>query len=58
MLQQLGPTYVKIGQMAASRGDILPQEWIAELSKLQSEAAPVRLRGRRQDRHPRVRRAA
>jgi ubiquinone biosynthesis protein len=31
---------VKIGQMAASRGDILPQEWITELSKLQSEAGP------------------
>jgi ubiquinone biosynthesis protein len=40
MLQQLGPTYVKIGQMAASRADLLPAEWIAELSKLQSEAAP------------------
>ncbi len=40
MLQQLGPTYVKIGQMMASRSDILPPEWIAELSKLQSEAAP------------------
>ncbi len=40
MLQQLGPTYVKIGQMMASRSDILPPEWIDELSKLQSEAAP------------------
>ena len=40
MLQQLGPTYVKIGQMAASRSDVLSPEWIAELSKLQSEAAP------------------
>src|SRR4051794_18128335 len=40
MLEQLGPTYVKIGQMMASRGDILPPEWIAALSKLQSEAAP------------------
>ena len=39
MLQQLGPTYVKIGQMIASRGDVLPPEWLAELSKLQSEAA-------------------
>jgi ubiquinone biosynthesis protein len=39
-LQQLGPTYVKIGQMLASRADILPPEWIEELSKLQSEAAP------------------
>jgi ubiquinone biosynthesis protein len=40
MLQQLGPTYVKIGQMMASRSDILPPDWIDELSKLQSEAAP------------------
>jgi len=40
MLQQLGPTYVKIGQMMASRGDVLPAEWVTELSKLQSEAAP------------------
>ncbi len=40
MLQQLGPTYVKIGQMMASRSDILPAEWIDALSKLQNEAAP------------------
>jgi ubiquinone biosynthesis protein len=40
MLQQLGPTYVKIGQMMASRADILPPDWIEEFSKLQSEAAP------------------
>ena len=40
LLQQLGPTYVKIGQMVASRSDVLPPEVIAELSKLQSEAAP------------------
>jgi ubiquinone biosynthesis protein len=40
LLQQLGPTYVKIGQMIASRGDALPKELIDELSKLQSDAAP------------------
>ncbi len=40
MLQRLGPTYVKIGQMMASRSDVLPAEWTDELSKLQSEAAP------------------
>jgi len=40
MLQQLGPTYVKIGQMMASRTDILPPEWTTELAKLQNEAAP------------------
>jgi ubiquinone biosynthesis protein len=40
LLQQLGPTYVKIGQMIASRGDALPPDVIEELSKLQSDAAP------------------
>ena len=40
LLQQLGPTYVKIGQMIASRSDVLPPELIEELSKLQSDAAP------------------
>ena len=40
LLQQLGPTYVKIGQMIASRGDVLPADLVAELSKLQSDAAP------------------
>ena len=40
MLQQLGPMYVKIGQMVASRGEALPPEWLTELQKLQSDAAP------------------
>jgi len=40
MLEQLGPTYVKIGQMMASRSDVLPAAWIDELAKLQSDAAP------------------
>lgn len=40
MLQSLGPTYVKIGQMVASRGEALPPDWLAELQKLQSDAAP------------------
>jgi ubiquinone biosynthesis protein len=40
LLQDLGPTYVKIGQMLASRRDLLPAEWTDELAKLQSEARP------------------
>jgi len=40
MLQQLGPTYVKIGQMLASRREALPPALVAELEKLQSDAAP------------------
>jgi ubiquinone biosynthesis protein len=41
MLQQLGPTYVKLGQIVASRGDALPEDWSTELTKLQSEVRPV-----------------
>ncbi|HMJ80757.1 MAG TPA: AarF/UbiB family protein [Candidatus Dormibacteraeota bacterium] len=40
MLQQLGPTYVKIGQMIASRREALPPALLAELEKLQSDVAP------------------
>jgi len=40
MLQQLGPTYVKIGQMAASQGASLPEEWATELARLQSDVKP------------------
>jgi ubiquinone biosynthesis protein len=40
MLQELGPTYVKIGQMAASQGASLPPEWAEELERLQSDVKP------------------
>ena len=40
MLQQLGPTYVKIGQMISSQAESLPPEWVTELSKLQSSVPP------------------
>jgi ubiquinone biosynthesis protein len=40
MLQQLGPTYVKIGQMAASQGASLPDDWAEELARLQSDVKP------------------
>jgi ubiquinone biosynthesis protein len=40
MLQQLGPTYVKIGQMAASRSEALPPGWADELAKLQNTVPP------------------
>lgn len=41
MLQQLGPTYVKFGQMAASQGQALPPEYQVELVKLQNTVPPV-----------------
>jgi ubiquinone biosynthesis protein len=41
ILQQLGPTYIKIGQILSTRVDLLPDEYIKELSKLRSNALPI-----------------
>lgn len=40
-LQELGPTFVKMGQVLATRPDIFPPHWIAELSKLQDQVPPA-----------------
>lgn len=37
-LEELGPTFIKLGQILATRSDLLEPEWIAELEKLQSDA--------------------
>ena len=39
-LEELGPTFVKLGQMLSTRGDLLPAPYRAELAKLQ-DAAPA-----------------
>jgi ubiquinone biosynthesis protein len=39
LLQDLGPTYVKIGQIISSQARTLPVEWQEELEKLQSDVA-------------------
>jgi predicted unusual protein kinase regulating ubiquinone biosynthesis (AarF/ABC1/UbiB family) len=36
-LLKLGPTYVKIGQIASCRDDLLPREWVGELERLQDQ---------------------
>lgn len=41
LLQELGPTYVKLGQVVSSQSYVLPEEWLSELRKLQNEVAPV-----------------
>ncbi|NTU80666.1 MAG: hypothetical protein HGA45_15035 [Chloroflexales bacterium] len=40
LLQDLGPTYVKLGQVIASRTEMLPPPWQRELSRLHSSVDP------------------
>jgi ubiquinone biosynthesis protein len=40
LLQELGPTYVKMGQIISSRSAVLPEDWAVELDKLQSNVPP------------------
>lgn len=40
VLEDLGPTFVKLGQLASTRSDLLPEPIIAELVKLQDSVAP------------------
>lgn len=39
-LQELGPTFIKLGQIASTRRDLVPAEIIRELEKLQDHAEP------------------
>lgn len=40
LMQELGPTYVKMGQIISSRSQTLPPGWCEELSRLQSNVPP------------------
>jgi len=40
-LQDLGPTFIKLGQLLATRVDLFGPEWIEEFEKLQDRAPPV-----------------
>lgn len=40
-IEALGPTYVKLGQILATRHDLLAAEWTSELEKLHSHVAAV-----------------
>ena len=40
-LEELGPTFIKLGQLLSTRSDLLPPTFVAELAKLQDAAPPV-----------------
>ena len=40
-LEELGPTFVKLGQVVSTRPDLLPPRYVRELTKLQDNTPPV-----------------
>src|SRR5690625_1737318 len=40
-LEELGPTFIKLGQILATRHDLLAPEWTTELSKLHNHVTPL-----------------
>src|ERR1700750_2959974 len=41
MLDELGPTFVKFGQLLSTRPDVVPPDIVVELQKLQDDVTPV-----------------
>src|ERR1700730_18197274 len=40
-LEEMGTTFIKLGQILSTRADLLPPEYLAELTKLQDSTSPV-----------------
>ena len=41
ILEDLGPTFIKLGQIMSMHSDILPKRYCDELMRLRSEVAPM-----------------
>jgi len=39
-VEELGPTFIKLAQLLSTRSDLIPEEYLSELRKLQDQAAP------------------
>ena len=41
LLAELGPTFIKLGQLLSTRRDVLPAQWVEELEALQDDCPPL-----------------
>jgi ubiquinone biosynthesis protein len=41
LLESLGPTFIKLGQMLSTRSDLIPKEYAEELGKLRDDVPPI-----------------